>query len=359
MKFWEISIRNLKELYRNPGVLGFLLGMPLAFMLVFCFAFGDEHAGPVVMTVVDEDGTRTSAAFISCLESIPAIDLNTSVYKSEPAAGKDLEDGKIPFYLLIPAGFEQAKASAEPVNLGLSYQKANPMIGLRVAPMVEAAASQFWGMEPPVTVTTREADLRIKNETVNFYAPGIVIFGLMILIPTGAMIIAGDREKGLLSRLLTTPVRPWEFIAGYGLPFIPVLIVSTVIYLGVGMLMGLTVIGNIGIAFLLFFLTGICSIGIAMIVGTLLKNQSQSAICYVFIVPLAMISGAWFSVDGMPQAIKTAAEALPFIHAIDASRDIINGAALANVLPDLYWIIGWAIAFFASGIILFRRKMES
>ena len=123
--------------------------------------------------------------------------------------------------------------------------------------------------------------------------------------------------------------------------------------------MGLTIVGNLGIAFLLFFLIGLCSVGIAMAVGTLLKSESQSAICYIFIVPLAMISGAWFSVDGMPEAVKTVAEALPFIHAIDASRGIINGAALSTVTTDLYWIAGWALAFFAAGIILFKKQMES
>jgi ABC-2 type transport system permease protein len=181
----------------------------------------------------------------------------------------------------------------------------------------------------------------------------------MILIATGSMIIAGDREKGFLARMLTTPARPWDFILGYSLPFIPVLIISTLIYLGIGMALGLTIIGNLGHAFLIFFLIGLCSIGIAMIVGTLLKSESQSPICWVFIVPLAMISGAWFSVEGMPSAIKSIAEALPFIHAIDASRGIINGACLAVALPDLYWLIGWALVLFAAGIVLFRRRMAS
>ena len=346
-------------MYRNPGVLGFLLGMPLAFMLVFCLAFGDEQASPVAMTVVDEDGTQTSAAFITCLGSVPSIELSTPVYAAESSAAQEMETGNIPFYLLIPTGFEQAKWSGQSAELELIYQQADPMIGLRVVPMLKAVASEFWGIESPVTVATRETEQRIENETVNFFAPGVIVFGLMILIPTGAMIIAGDRARGFLSRMLTAPVRPWEFILGYSLPFIPVLIVSTLIYMGVGMAMGLTIVGNLGIAFLLFFLIGLCSVGIAMAVGTLLKSESQSAICYIFIVPLAMISGAWFSVDGMPEAVKTVAEALPFIHAIDASRGIINGAALSTVTTDLYWIAGWALAFFAAGIILFKKQMES
>jgi ABC-2 type transport system permease protein len=70
-----------------------------------------------------------------------------------------------------------------------------------------------------------------------------------------------------------------------------------------------------------------------------------------------MISGAWFTVDRMPSAVKSIAGALPFIHAIDASRSVLNGSSFSVILPDLYWLAGWAVVLFAVGIALFRRTM--
>lgn len=96
-----------------------------------------------------------------------------------------------------------------------------------------------------------------------------------------------------------------------------------------------------------------------MIVGPLLKSESQAPICWVIIVPLAMISGAWFSGEGMPSFIKSFAEALPFAQAINASRAVINGASLSAILPDFYRLIGWTVALFSAGIILFKRRMVS
>jgi ABC-2 type transport system permease protein len=359
MKFWEIGKRNLKEIYRNRVVLGFLLGMPLAFMLVFCSAMGGEQASPIAMSVVDEDQSQTSAAFTSFLGSIEAIKLNEPIYSEESQAQEALEDNRISFYLLIPSGFEEAQQAQQTINLELVYKAADPMLGLQVKPIIEAVGSEFLGVAPLLNVELKGTESKIKNDVVNFFAPGIAVFGLMILIATGASMIAGDREKGFLARMLTTPAKPWDFILGYSLPFIPVLIVSTLIYLGVGMAMGLTIVGNLGYAFLIFFLIGLCSIGLAMIVGTLLKSESQAPICWVFIVPIAMISGAWFSVGGMPSAVKSVAGALPFIHAIDASRAVINGSSLSAVMPDIYWLVGWAVVLFAVGIVLFRRKMVS
>ncbi|MGB6874212.1 MAG: ABC transporter permease, partial [Dehalococcoidia bacterium] len=338
---------------------GFLLGMPLAFMLVFCTAFGGEQASPIAMSIVDEDRSQTSSAFIQILGSIEAIELNEPIYSEKSQAREDLEDGRISFYLFIPSGFEEATQAQQTANLELAYKAADPLIGLQVKPIIEAVGSEFLGMAPPLNVELKGTESKIKNETVNFFAPGIAVFGLMILISTAAEIIAGDREKGFLARMFTTPARPWDFILGYSLPFIPVLIVSTLIYLGVGMALGLTIVGNLGHAFLIFFLIGLCSIGIGMIVGSLIKSESQAGVSWIFIVPIAMISGAWFSTEGMPSAVKSVAGALPFIHAIDGSRAVINGSSLSAIMPDLYWLVGWAVVLFAAGIVLFRRTMVS
>ena len=359
MKFWEIGKRNLKEIYRNPVLLGFLLGMPVAFMLVFIAAAGGGQASPIAMSIVDEDRSQTSSAFIQYLGSIEAIELNEPIYSEKSQAQEDLEDGRISFYLFIPSGFEEATQAQQTVNLELAYKEADPMIGLQVKPIIEAVGSEFLGMAPPLNVELKGTESKIKNEVVNFFFPGIAVFGLMILIATGAEIIAGDREKGFLARMFTTPARPWDFILGYSLPFIPVLIVSTLIYLGVGMALGLTVVGNLGHAFLIFFLIGLCSIGIGMIVGSLVKSESQAGVSWIFIVPMAMISGAWFSVEGMPSAVKSVAGALPFIHAIDASRAVLNGSSFSAIILDLCWLVGWAVVLFAVGIVLFRRTMVS
>ena len=359
MKFWEIGKRNLKEISRNPVLLGFLLGMPVAFMLVFVAAAGGQQASPIAMSVVDEDGSQYSSAFTQTLGSIEAIELNEPVYSEETQAQEDLENGEISYYLLIPSGFEQAQQTQQTINLELIYKAADPMLGLQLKPIIEAVASQFLGITPPVNVELKGTESKIKNPAVNFYFPGIAVYGLMILIATAAEIIAGDREKGFLSRMFTTPARPSDFILGYSLPFIPVLIISALVYLGVGMALGLTIVGNLGHAFLIFFLIGLCAIGVGMIVGSLIKSESQAGISWLFIVPMAMISGAWFTVDRMPSALKSIADVLPFIHAIDASRAVVNGSSFSAITLDIYWLVGWAVVLFAVGIVLFRRTMVS
>jgi len=61
----------------------------------------------------------------------------------------------------------------------------------------------------------------------------------------------------------------------------------------------------------------------------------------------------------MPSAVKIVARALPFSHAVDASRAVLNGSSFSAIILDLYWLIGWAVVLFAVGIVLFKRKMVS
>jgi ABC-2 type transport system permease protein len=163
MKFWEIGKRNLKEIYRNPVLLGFLLGMPVAFMLVFCSAMGGAQASPISMSIVDEDQSQTSAAFTGFLGSIEAIKLNESIYSEKSQAQEDLEDNRISFYLLIPSGFEEAKQAQQTINLQLVYKLADPMIGLQVKPIIEAVGSEFLGIAPPLNVELKGTESKIKN----------------------------------------------------------------------------------------------------------------------------------------------------------------------------------------------------
>lgn len=361
MRFWGIGNRNLKELYRDPLALGFLLGMPLAFILIFSFAFGGQATRPISLGVVDEDQSQISAAFVGCLENIPAFEVGSLIYKSQSEAEEELNTGGLSVYLLIPHGFGEAVERHQAIDLTLAYNEVDPMLPQRVMPIVREAALGFLNIPVPLNIELSQREAEIKDEYINYLIPGMAVFGLMVLITSVGGIMARDRARGFLSRLMTTPARPSDFIFGYTLPFIPVIIISIAIYLGVGILMGLSIIGNFGLAYLILFIMGICCMGIGMILGTLAKSEDQAVGApWIFIIPLVMISGAWWPVEQMPSVIKGIAETLPFLHAMDACRDVITrGAGFTSILPDLYWLIGWTVALFALGIVLFRRGMAS
>ena len=357
MRFWEIGKRNLKELYRDPIALGFLLGMPVAFILIFSLAYAGQTAEPVTLGVVDEDRSQISQTFIDILDDIPVLEIKST--ESTSQAEEALSNGELPAYLVVPSGFSRAIKENQLVNLSLAYDEADPMLPQRIIPAIREVTLEFLNISLPVNIEIVQKETNIANPFVNWFIPGMAVYGLMILIPTVGGIMVRDRLKGFLPRLMTTPARPSDFIFGYTLPFIPVIIISTAIYLGVGFLMGLSIIGNFGLAYLILFATGICCLGIGMIMGTVSRSEDQaSGAPWIFIVPLAMISGAFLQTEYMPAAVTKVAGVFPFLHAMNACRDVISGgASLSSISHDLYWLVGWTVALFAIGIVLFRRSM--
>ena len=55
---------------------------------------------------------------------------------------------------------------------------------------------------------------------------------------------------------------------------------------------------------------------------------------------------------------KNIGYALPFAHAIDATRAIYTGAALIGIASNIYWVVGYAILFLIAGIFSFNWKIK-
>jgi len=170
-----------------------------------------------------------------------------------------------------------------------------------------------------------------------------------------------DKEKGFLSRLLTTPARPLDFLSGYSLCLVFIAIAQIILFMAAAYGFGVDIVGSLWLVFLVFLLTGLCSIGIGMVVASLSKSENQAEpLCWIFAMPLAMLSGCWFSIDLLPSYLRCIALAFPYAHAIDASRGVlIRGVGIEAISTDFLFLVGWAVVIFVIGIILFRRSMRS
>jgi ABC-2 type transport system permease protein len=191
--------------------------------------------------------------------------------------------------------------------------------------------------------------------------PGIIVFGLLILVPTSARIMARDKERGYLSRLLTTPTRPWEFITGYSLCLLVIAVLQIFLFILVGWLFGMAVAGSLLLAFSIFVLTALASIGIGMVVASITKSENQAEpLTWIIAMPLAVLSGVWFPLSVMPKTMQSIANFFPFAHAVEASTEVLlNGAGFPAVQSDMLFIASWTVGALLLGIFLFGRTMRA
>ena len=364
MRFWELCQRNLKETYRDPMALGFLLAFPLVFMMLMGVVVG-ETTPNFPIGIIDNDHTQVSRAFVEeALAEVPALEIST--YDDTAVAMKDLKFGDLKAYVVIPQGFGQQvsqnwQGQETNITLEMTYDESDIMLSEQIISIINAVTRSFAHIEIPVTISADPIHIETEITYIDFIAPGMIIFGLLILIPTSARIMVRDKEKGMLSRLLTTPARPVDFISGYSLCLVAVTIAQIIIFIAAAYGFGMDIVGSLWLAFLIFFIVGLSSIGIGMVIASLTKTENQAEpLGWLISMPLAMLSGCWFSVELMPSYLRNVAYAFPYAHAIDASRGVlIRGIGLEAISSDLMFLVGWAVVIFAIGIILFRRSMRS
>jgi ABC-2 type transport system permease protein len=365
MRFLGLASRNLKETYRDLLALGFLLGFPLFFMLLFGAIFSGEATPSYPIGVIDNDDTPISQAFANeALTSVPTLEVTT--YGNIASAMEDLKFGVLTAYIVIPQGFEEqviqsGQGDTANITLNITYDESDIMISDQIISIINAVTRDFADIEIPITINANPIHIETEITYADFMGPGIIVFGILILIPTSARIMVRDKEKGFLSRLLTTPATPVDFISGYSLCLIAIAIAQIIIFMVGAWLLGMTIVGSMWLAFLIFFLTGLCSIGIGMVVASLTKSENQAEpLCWLFSMPLAMLSGCWFSIEMLPSYIRIIANAFPYAHTIEAARAVlIRGVGVEVISSDLLFLTGWAVLIFAIGVILFRRSMRS
>jgi len=188
--------------------------------------------------------------------------------------------------------------------------------------------------------------------------PGIAVFGFTFLVMFSAVVLAHDRESALLSRLLSAPLKPRDFILSYSLPYIPVVILQMALCFGIGALLGLEILGNASLAFLILLVMGIGCVELGMILGLLFTANQVSGVGSAIITLVALLGGIWIDLGTIGGVFYSVGNVLPFAHAINGARDVmVSGAGFSGIATDFYWVLGYTLVFFTVGTWLFRRRM--
>ena len=176
--------------------------------------------------------------------------------------------------------------------------------------------------------------------------PGIIMFSYALLMLMSSLLISKDRQSAFLKRLFSSPLKAYQFILGYLIPFAIVGLCQTFIGIVSGYVAG-AISGRgfveISIACLLFVemipMMIIC-VSLGMMFGTILNDKSAPAVSSIFISASGILGGAWMPLDTMG-SFEKACGFLPFYESVYLGRCItgathtpIDEASIIN--PVLY-----------------------
>lgn len=193
---------------------------------------------------------------------------------------------------------------------------------------------------------------------IEILTPGITVFGLSFIALFSAQLIAKDKTTSFMMRLFTSPIKSSEFILGYTLPLIPMSLAQTLICYITAIILGLKFTPNILLAAVVNIPIALVFIALGLLCGTVLSEKAVGGICGALLTNLsAWFSNIWFDTALVGGWFEGIANALPFAHAVNAARYALNGE-FESVMPDLLWVIGYAVVLLAVAIVIFTVKMK-
>ena len=191
---------------------------------------------------------------------------------------------------------------------------------------------------------------------INALTPAIAVFGQSFLTLFAALLIAKDRASALTQRLMASPMTGVDFMLGYALPLLPLALLQALLCLLAGAPLGFS-LAHLPGTLAVLMVSALFYIALGLLFGSLLNEKQVGGICGALLTNLsAWLSGIWFDVRLVGGTFATIANALPFLHAVEAARAAAVGRP--GVWGHLLPVAACAIVLLAVAAWAFLRRMR-
>lgn len=201
----------------------------------------------------------------------------------------------------------------------------------------------------------------IPNEAyeIENFTPGIVVFGLSFISMFTAMLVSKDRTTSLLVRLGISPMRSWEYIFGYAVAIVPIVVLQSVLFYILAVILGLKF--GVWIIFasfisvpvsVLFIMTGI-------LIGSLMGDKASSGASSIIVQLVCFTSGMYFPREMLGKGFATLCDFLPFAPALDIVKGIANNDLSIITPHDIGVFLIYTAVVTILATFIFKRKMTS
>jgi len=191
------------------------------------------------------------------------------------------------------------------------------------------------------------------------FTPGIIVFGFSFITLFTATLVSKDRTSSLLIRLGTSPMKSRDYILGYIISLIPIIIIQDILFFIVAIMLGLSFSINIIYTILISLIVSIVFITLGILIGSLVSEKATGGIGSVIVQLVCFTSGMYFSKDLIGNVFKKVCEVLPFESCLNIIKGILNDnlsiISTRNIIVFLIYTVGILVL----SIITFKKKMVS
>jgi ABC transporter DrrB family efflux protein len=337
---WHLTAAKVREYIREPEAIFWILIFPVLLALALGIAFRNQ--GPEALAVGVQEGPGAEA-IVEALANDPTL---APKLLSPTEAGKGLAAGRVAL-VVVPA--------EEPVYW-FDPSRPESVLARRA---VNDALQASRGRTDPVTIETREVTEK-GARYIDFLIPGLLGLNLMGTGMWGiGFSIVVARSKGLLKRLVASPMRRSDYLLGQMLGRMAFLFPEVLLLVGFGIFVFDVPFRGSTLLFALVTVVGAMAFsGLGLLAACRAKTiEAVSGLMNFIMLPMWLFSGVFFSPSRFPDAVQPFVQALPLTALNGALRAVmLEGAGPADVAVELAIVSAWGIASFAVALGLFRWR---
>jgi ABC-2 type transport system permease protein len=348
------------------------LAFPVLFIVLFGIVFkAGDNAPPVAgLTVVNLDQGRWGSYFI---EKIKAPNLELTVVDAEPAEYSRLLVLPADFSARIEARRDQALAfkkrsgasaqAAARVETRLYQTIARVLVELVLYGSGDLA--RFLDGHPEFRDIVR-VESRFPEKTVTVVPsgfdhtiPGTTIqFIMMMVIIYGGITVMEDRKKGVLGRMLFSPLSTGDVFQAKLLGRWSMGLLQALMLFAVGWIIFGLNLGSVPLALLVIAVFALAMAALSVFIGSLCAKEDMIVGLAVLLANIfAGLGGCWWPNEIVPPAVRTVAMISPAYWAMDALHKLrFFQGGFADILPHLAILLTLAIVLSAVAGKAFRIR---
>lgn len=337
---WQLSLCKMREFVREPEAVFWVFIFPILLTLALGVAFRSKGPDPILVGVQEGEGASQALA---ALQAVPGLEVEPV---APEAARQKLREGKLTL-VVIPGDplvfwFDPTRPESRAARLE-----------------VNGALQRAAGREDPLSVEIREIHER-GSRYIDFLLPGLLGMNLMGTGMWGiGFSIVNARMRNLLKRLVATPMRKRDYLAGQLAGRAVFLFLEVGVLVGFAALVfGVPLRGSLLTLALVSAVGAMTFAGLGLLVASRARTiEGVSGLMNAVMLPMWILSGTFFSTARFPDAMQPLVQALPLTALNDALRGVmIDGASLAVVAPEVGIAAAWGGAAFAGALYLFRWR---
>ncbi|WP_182524086.1 ABC transporter permease [Nocardioides dongkuii] len=346
--FVAVSLAIVRGFVRDRASVFFSLVFPLMFLVLFGGLFADQgqprvelvQVGDVALLEEMPDDGR--AAFEETFEVEKSDDLDAAlaeVRKGDADVAIEMRgDTLVAHYTQtdqVRAAVTQGalRAFVDGTNVALSGEP--PRFALETEPVEDESLT-----------------------SIQFVTPGLLGWAIAMSAAFGAAAtLQGWRESKLLRRLQLAPVSARTVVAARIAVTLLIALVQMAIFVGLGAVaFGLSLTGSWWMAVPLIVVGTLCFMALGLLAGAVTTTTEGAVNAANFVVlPMAFLSGSFFSLDAAPAWLRAVSDVLPLKHLNEGMLDVmVRGEGPSSALAPMAILAVFAVVVTLLAARLFR-----